>query len=100
MTKALDLSLPHKVADLSQADFGGKEMQLSEREIEGIQRKAENIKNKGDAEILAEIAALKDAIKKDRRAYEKQISAIKAMRPMMNKEQRARLDRIIALIEE
>ena len=48
--------------------------QLSEREIEGI--------------------------KKDRRAYEKQISAIKAMRPMMNKEQRARLDRIIALIEE
>ena len=74
--------------------------QLSEREIEGIQRKAENIKNKGDAEILAEIAALKDAIKKDRRAYEKQISAIKAMRPMMNKEQRARLDRIIALIEE
>ena len=33
--------------------------QLSEREIEGIQRKAENIKNKGDAEILAEFAAHK-----------------------------------------
>ena len=36
MTKALDLSLPHKVADLSQADFGGKEMQLSEREMPGL----------------------------------------------------------------
>ena len=36
MTKALDLSLPHKVADLSLADFGGKEMQLSEREMPGL----------------------------------------------------------------
>ena len=36
MTKTLDLSLPHKVADLSQADFGGKEMQLSEREMPGL----------------------------------------------------------------
>lgn len=33
MTKALDLSLPHKVADLSLAEFGKKEMQLSEREM-------------------------------------------------------------------
>mgnify|MGYP002110710398 CR=1 FL=1 len=45
--KPLDLSLPYQVADISLADFGKKEMQLSEREIEGIQRKAENIKNKG-----------------------------------------------------
>lgn len=36
MTKALDLSLPHKVADLSLADFGKKEMQLSEREMPGL----------------------------------------------------------------
>lgn len=74
--------------------------QLSERDIEGMQKKAESLKSKGDAEILSEIMALKEAIKKDRKAYEKQISAIKAMRPMMNKEQRARLDKIIALIEE
>ena len=36
MTKALDLSLPHKVADMNLADFGGKEMQLSEREMPGL----------------------------------------------------------------
>lgn len=36
MTKALDLSLPHKVADLGLADFGKKEMQLSEREMPGL----------------------------------------------------------------
>ena len=32
----LDLSLPYMVADLSQADFGRKEMQLSEREMPGL----------------------------------------------------------------
>ena len=38
--------------------------QLSAREIEGMQKKAENIQGKGEAEILAEIMALKEAIKK------------------------------------
>jgi adenosylhomocysteinase len=33
---ALDLSLPHKVADLSLADFGRKEMTLAEREMPGL----------------------------------------------------------------
>ena len=32
----LDLSLPYKVADISLADFGRKEMQLSEREMPGL----------------------------------------------------------------
>ncbi|WP_165078455.1 MULTISPECIES: adenosylhomocysteinase [unclassified Desulfovibrio] len=36
MTKALDLSLPYKVADIKLADFGRKEMQLSEREMPGL----------------------------------------------------------------
>ncbi len=30
--KALDLSLPYQIADIALADFGKKEMQLSERE--------------------------------------------------------------------
>ena len=36
MTKPLDLSLPYKVADMKLADFGRKEMQLSEREMPGL----------------------------------------------------------------
>ena len=36
MTKPLDLSLPYKVADIKLADFGRKEMQLSEREMPGL----------------------------------------------------------------
>ncbi|MEG2140111.1 MAG: adenosylhomocysteinase [Bilophila sp.] len=35
-TQALDLSLSHKVADMSLAEFGKKEMQLSEREMPGL----------------------------------------------------------------
>lgn len=34
--KALDLSLDYKVADLNLADFGNKEIQLSEREMPGL----------------------------------------------------------------
>ena len=34
--QALDLSLPYKVADISLADFGHKEMQLSELEMPGL----------------------------------------------------------------
>ena len=34
--KPLDLSLPYQVADISLADFGKKEMQLSEREMPGL----------------------------------------------------------------
>ena len=34
--KAVDLSLKHKVADLSLADFGRKEMQIAEKEMPGL----------------------------------------------------------------
>ena len=47
--QALDLSLPYKVADISQAEFGRKEMQLSEREMPGLM---ELIKKYGDKKPL------------------------------------------------
>ena len=34
--KELDYNLAYKVADMSLAEFGKKEMQLSEREMHGI----------------------------------------------------------------
>ncbi len=36
MVKPIDLSLNHKIADISLADFGRKELQLSEREMPGL----------------------------------------------------------------
>lgn len=47
--KPLDLSLPYKVADISLADFGKKEMQLSEREMPGLM---ELIRRYGDKKPL------------------------------------------------
>ncbi len=47
--KPLDLSLPHQVADMSLAEFGKKEMQLSEREMPGLM---ELIRRYGDAKPL------------------------------------------------
>ena len=47
--KPLDLSLSYKVADISLADFGKKEMQLSEREMPGLM---ELIRRYGDKKPL------------------------------------------------
>ncbi|WP_458400626.1 adenosylhomocysteinase, partial [Mailhella sp.] len=47
--KELDLSLMNKVADITLADFGKKEMQLSEREMPGLM---ELIKRYGDEKPL------------------------------------------------
>ena len=49
MTQPLDLSLAYKVADMSLADFGKKEMQLSERETPGLM---ECIRKYGDSKPL------------------------------------------------
>lgn len=42
----LDLSLPYKVADISLANFGKKEMQLSEREMPGLMTLIQRYKEK------------------------------------------------------
>ncbi len=47
--KPLDLSLPYQVADMSLAEFGKKEMQLSEREMPGLM---ELIRRYGEAKPL------------------------------------------------
>ena len=49
MTQELDLSLDYKVADMGLADFGKKEMQLSEKEMPGLM---ESIKKYGPQQPL------------------------------------------------
>lgn len=60
---------------------------------------AEEYKNKDEDELLDEILNFKKAMKKDRAQFEKQLKAIKALRVMMNDEQKARLDKVIRLLE-
>ena len=60
---------------------------------------AEAMKGKSDQEILSEIMKLKSVLQKDPASYQKQIRAVKALRGMMNPEQRQRLDRLLQLLE-
>ncbi|WP_027399596.1 hypothetical protein [Anaerovorax odorimutans] len=60
---------------------------------------AEKYKGKSDDELIGEILNLKKAMKSDKAQFEKQMMAVKALRGMMNQQQRARLDKIIRLLE-
>lgn len=60
---------------------------------------AKGYENKSEAELMQEILSLKKAMKSDRAQFESQMKAIKALGSMMNKEQRARLEKVIRLLE-
>lgn len=66
---------------------------------EAARTKANEYKGKSDDEILREIARIKNVLKRDKRAYEKQLRTVKALAATMNGEQRARLQKIIDLLE-
>lgn len=66
---------------------------------ETARTKANEYKGKSDDEILREIAKIKNVLKRDKRAYEKQLKTVKALAVTMNGEQRARLQKIIDLLE-
>ena len=61
--------------------------------------KAKEYMGKSDDEILREIKKVKSVIKRDRKTYEKQLQTIKALASTMNGQQRARLQKIIDLLE-
>ena len=67
--------------------------------MEKAKRKASGYQNKSDDEVLKEILNLKDTLKKDRAAYEKQMATLRALRGVMQGEQRQRLERIISMLE-
>lgn len=82
-------------------DLAGR-MGLSGKSGSSVKRAegmAEKYKGKGEDELLAEIMELKKNIKKDPVAYQKQLQAIRALSGMMNKEQRARLDKVMRMLE-
>lgn len=73
-----------------------KQLGLPEQAAE---TKAHEYMNKSDEEILQEIKRMKRVIKRDRKTYEKQMQTLKALAGTMNREQRARLQKIIDLLE-
>lgn len=67
---------------------------------QAAQQKVNEYIGKSDEEILQEIRKMKKVIKRDKKTYEKQMQTIKALAAAMNREQRARLQKIIDLLEE
>jgi hypothetical protein len=61
---------------------------------------ADKYKGKSDQELISEIMKVRRSLKKDRVQYENQMRAIKALRSVMSGEQRARLEKLIRLLEE
>lgn len=62
-------------------------------------KSAEDYKNKSEGEILEEIMALKNTMKSDPAQFQKQLTALKALRGMLGQEQKARLDQVLAMLE-
>ena len=60
---------------------------------------AQEYQNKSEEELMKEILTLKKAMKSDKAAFDNQMKAIRALSNMMNKEQRARLEKVIRLLE-
>ena len=88
------------IRDLAGEAGIGSGRDLTDREIRKVQQIAETYKDSDDAEILAEISKIKESLKKNRKLYDQQIAAVKSLRPMMTAKQKARLDRIIGLLEK
>lgn len=80
-----------------QLGIGGKN---SRRTSDIISEATENCSGKSDDQILNEILKLKEVLKKDRKAFDKQMEMIKALRPMMTQEQRRKLDGLLQLLDK
>ena len=61
--------------------------------------KAKEYMGKSDEEIFKEIKKVKMIMKRDKKNYEKQLQTVKALAATMNGQQRARLEKIIELLE-
>lgn len=63
-------------------------------------QQAEQYKNRSEKELLDEIMNLRASMKSNPQMYQKQIKAIRSLRSIMTGEQRARLDKLIQLLEQ
>ena len=72
---------------------------ISDENVRKVQKAVNSFENMDEKEILNEIGKIKNTIKKDRKLYEQQLKAVKSLRPMMTAKQKARLDKIIGLLE-
>lgn len=67
---------------------------------EAIRQAAEKLSGKNDEELIKEVKKLKATLGDDMEKFKKQLNAVKAVRGMLNKEQRSKFDEMIKILEE
>ncbi|MDD4565461.1 MAG: hypothetical protein PHE79_08340 [Eubacteriales bacterium] len=90
----MDINEKH-LMDLAEQLGFGKTVSKSDN----VSDLAEKYKGKSDQELIDEILKVKRTIKKDKAQFNKQMKAIKALRSMMTGEQKARLEKLIRILE-
>lgn len=61
-------------------------------------REIERLSSKSDAELEREILRIKEQLKAKNISYEKQVAMLRSIAPMMDREQRARLNKVIEML--
>ena len=61
-------------------------------------REIERLSSKSDAELEREILRIKEQLKAKNISYEKQIAMLRSIAPMMDREQRVRLNKVIEML--
>ena len=86
--------------DLAEQLGLGRTVSKTATKTDNVADLAQKYKGKSDQELIDEIMKVKNSMKKDRNQFEKQMKTIKALRNVMNGEQKARLEKLIRLLEE
>ena len=58
------------------------------------------LENKSDAELEREILKIKEQLRANNVTYEKQLGMLRSLAPMMNGSQKARLQKVIELLQK
>jgi len=92
------MNIDHKmIMDL--AEQIGLSSQSDPDSMKSAEKKAAQYANKSDEELVQEILKLKESMKRDKSSFDKQMATVKALGSMMKGEQKARLQKIIELLE-
>lgn len=69
------------------------------KDMRQAERQAQKFEGSSEKELLDEIMNLRSSMKSNPQMYDKQVKAIRSLRSMMNGEQKARLDKLLQLLE-
>ena len=71
---------------------------LTSENIKRVEEVAKKYDKSQEGEMLEELKQLKSTLFKDKASFEKQLKIINEIRPMLNKEQRSKLDAVLNLL--